>query len=110
MPNHETSRSRGWQERWNNLPHLPEREMPGAHGCLPLPANAAGADAACEGTLGRACREAVASPRPRSHPQETAGRALAARLGDGGVRLLPTLRTRQPPPTLQALRVGGEEE
>src|SRR5436305_743411 len=106
MPNHETSRSRGWQERWNNLPHLPEREMPGAHGCLSLPANAAGADAACEGTLGRARRKTNTRAYPRRDSQEIARDSLAARLGDGGPRLLPAFGARQSSPSFQALCLG----
>jgi len=58
----------------------------------------------------RARRETVASPHPRSHPQEATGCSLPARLGDGRPRLLPALGPRQPPPSLQALRVGGKEE
>src|SRR6266446_875548 len=55
-------------------------------------------------------RETVACTRPRSHPQEAAGRSLPARLEDGSTRLLPTFGPRQPPPFVQAVRMGREEE
>src|SRR5690348_1365609 len=68
---------------------MPEKQHTGWGELLrdALPANAAGADAACEGTLARARRETVASPHPRSDTQEAAGRSLPARLG--GKSILP---------------------
>src|SRR5438128_6433247 len=110
MPNDQTCNSRGRQERWIDLPHLPERPMPGAHGSLALSAHPARADAAREGTLGRTRRKTNTGPYPRRDSQEIAGDSLAARLGDGGPRLLPPFGSRQPPPCLQAVRLGREEE
>src|SRR5260370_17102109 len=76
----------------------------------PLPADAAGASPTQEGGTCRARREAVASARARSHPQEAAGCSVPARLGDGSPRLLPAFGPRQSPPSIQALRLGREEE
>src|SRR5258708_34827965 len=76
----------------------------------PLPADTTGASPTQEGSAYRARREAVASPRPRSHPQEATGRTLPARLGNGRPRLLPAFGPRQSPPSFQALLMGGEEE
>ncbi len=75
----------------------------------PLSADAAGASPTQEGGTCGACRETVASPHPRSHPQEAAGCSAPARLGNGRPRLLPTSGTRQPPPSVQGVRVGREE-
>jgi len=63
-----------------------------------------------QGSTCRARREAVASTHPRSHPQEAARCSQSARLGDGRPRLLPTVGPRQPPPCLQAVRLGRVEE
>src|SRR5260370_14016980 len=75
----------------------------------PLSADAAGASPTQEGGTCGACRETVASPHPRSHPQEAAGCSAPARLGNGRPRLLPTSGTRQPPPSVQGVRLGRED-
>src|SRR5262249_3620127 len=110
MPNDQTSHFYRRQERRNDLPHLPERKMPGAHGSLALSANAERAGAESQGTLVGARGKTNAVPYPRRHPQETSRESLSARLGDGGPRLFPAFGPRQPPSCLQALRLGREEK